>query len=199
MVRWMATRDWIGSRLTAKGKRLKRWFLRALQEEFDARLQPAAWNMPSFEPDGRWTPAMVLDCPADKPPACSSYPGGDLLDQADPKRSGLRVREIPPLRESDVPASFSHAVVSRGSRGSGLPNGKRPPAYGSHDKYRQSLQRRIPPHYPHNYAGHASASRLAPHTASHTVRPPVHFSRPHPAIVHPAMVRFPNPVSCFHR
>ena len=41
----------------------KRWYLRALQEEFDARLHPAGWNTPSFEPDGQWTPAMVLGLP----------------------------------------------------------------------------------------------------------------------------------------
>ncbi|MGO9113537.1 MAG: alpha-L-rhamnosidase C-terminal domain-containing protein [Thermoguttaceae bacterium] len=81
----------------------KRWYLRALQEEFDARQYLAGSDTPSFEPDGRWTPAMVLDCPADKPPGCSSYPGGDLLERADPGRSALRIREIPPLRESEVP------------------------------------------------------------------------------------------------
>ena len=74
-----------------------------LQEEFDARLHPAGWNTPSFEPDRQWTPAMVLDCPSDKPPGCSSYAGGDLLERADPERSGLRIREIPPLLESEVP------------------------------------------------------------------------------------------------
>jgi hypothetical protein len=82
----------------------KRWYLRALQEEFDARQHLAGWNEPSFQPDRQWTAAMTLDCPADMPPSCSNYAGGDLLERADPKRSGLRVREIPPLRESLVPA-----------------------------------------------------------------------------------------------
>jgi alpha-L-rhamnosidase len=81
----------------------KRWYLRALQEEFDARLHPAGWDTPWYKPDNRWMPAGVLDCPADKPPACSNYPGGDLLERADPARSSLRLREIPPLKESEVP------------------------------------------------------------------------------------------------
>ena len=89
----------------------KRWYLRALQEEFDARLHPTGWNTLSFEPDGQWTPAMVLDCPADKPPACSNYPGGDLLERADPKRSSLRVREIPPSARK---RGAGHAAGRRG-------------------------------------------------------------------------------------
>src|SRR5687768_4246402 len=31
----------------------KRWFLRALQEEFDARLHPHGWDTPAFIPDER--------------------------------------------------------------------------------------------------------------------------------------------------
>ena len=82
----------------------KRWYLRSLQEEFDARLHPFGWNTAQFMPDARWTPAATLDCPADKPAACSSYSGGDLLERVDPERSSLRMRQIPLMREAEVPA-----------------------------------------------------------------------------------------------
>ncbi|HEX9441596.1 MAG TPA: alpha-L-rhamnosidase N-terminal domain-containing protein, partial [Roseiflexaceae bacterium] len=42
----------------------KRWFLRALQEDYDARLHPAGWDMAAFIPDERWLPAMPIACPA---------------------------------------------------------------------------------------------------------------------------------------
>lgn len=82
----------------------KRWFLRTLQEEFDARLHPHGWDTPPYDDDERWIAAMPLDCPADKPSSCSTYPGGDSLDRADPSRCALRSRQIPLVRESEVPA-----------------------------------------------------------------------------------------------
>ncbi len=82
----------------------KRWYLRSLQEEFDARLHPFGWDTPAFVPDASWTAAMVLNCPADKPAGCSYYSGGDLVDRIDPKVSSLRIRQIPRLREIEVPA-----------------------------------------------------------------------------------------------
>jgi hypothetical protein len=33
-----------------------RWYLRALQEEFDARLHPEGWDDVAFRPDARWLP-----------------------------------------------------------------------------------------------------------------------------------------------
>ncbi len=83
----------------------KRWFLRALQEEFDARLHPAGWDTPEFTPDERWMPAMLLSCPPDKPPSCSGYITTDSLDQAAPDVSALRARQIPLVQEAQVPAS----------------------------------------------------------------------------------------------
>ena len=82
----------------------KRWFLRTLQEEFDARLHPLGWDTVEFQPDSGWLPAMVLDCPADKPSSCSNYPGNDGVDRTDPTHAALRARQIPALREQDVPA-----------------------------------------------------------------------------------------------
>ncbi|GCE24345.1 alpha-L-rhamnosidase N-terminal domain-containing protein [Dictyobacter kobayashii] len=82
----------------------KRWYLRALQEEFDARLQPEHWNVAEYQPDARWLAAQVLDAAADKPAACGSY--RDYLTDAMPEArySELRSRQIPLLREHEVPA-----------------------------------------------------------------------------------------------
>jgi alpha-L-rhamnosidase len=38
----------------------KRWYLRALQEEFDARLHPYGWDLPGYVPDSLWLPAKIL-------------------------------------------------------------------------------------------------------------------------------------------
>ncbi len=80
----------------------KRWFLRSLQEQFDARLQPPQWNTADFQPDNGWIAAATLDCPADKPAAASTYAGGDSMDQVEPAASDLRVRQIPLVRETVV-------------------------------------------------------------------------------------------------
>ncbi len=84
--------------------RPKRWFLRALQEEFDARLFPHGWSEPGFN-DTDWLPAMTLDVPSGKPPVCSNYP--DYLHGMDvpPQGTGLRARSIPLLREIAVPVA----------------------------------------------------------------------------------------------
>ena len=55
----------------------KRWFLRALQEDFDARRHPFGWDTPEFRPDASWIPAALIGCPPDKPAAASGYPGND--------------------------------------------------------------------------------------------------------------------------
>ena len=84
----------------------KRWFLRALQEEFDARLHPYGWSEAAFAPDSRWIRAMVLNCPADKPPASAGGPySGDTIDRADRAKTFLRRREIPPVRETLAPTA----------------------------------------------------------------------------------------------
>lgn len=82
----------------------KRWFLRALQEEFDARLHPAGWDTPAFRPDARWLPAAAIPCPSDKPAASSGYAGNDTMDGVPAERTALRMRQIPLTRESEVPA-----------------------------------------------------------------------------------------------
>lgn len=82
----------------------KRWFLRSLQEEFDARLHPYGWDTAEFTPDTNWVAAMPIGCAADKPAACSNYPGGDWLETVAHDKASLRMREIPALRELHVPA-----------------------------------------------------------------------------------------------
>ena len=78
----------------------KRWFLRALQEEFDARRHPDRWDQAGFRPDALWLPAWASNTPADKPAAAGVLPfwSGDTLDRANPARSSLRLRQIPPCR-----------------------------------------------------------------------------------------------------
>jgi alpha-L-rhamnosidase len=93
----------------------KRWFLRALQEEFDARLHPFGWDTPAYRPGADWLPAMELRGSATTPaifaggPEYVLYSDSEMdhtakgqLEQAEPP--GLRAREIPLMRESWVPA-----------------------------------------------------------------------------------------------
>jgi hypothetical protein len=81
----------------------KRWYLRALQEDFDARYYPHGWQTLDFTPGQEWVPAMVLDGPSDKPPVATSYP--DYALDVGASRSGveLRPRSIPLLREQWQP------------------------------------------------------------------------------------------------
>ena len=46
--------------------RSKRWFLRALQEIYDARLFPEGWNTPTYDDSG-WAGANELAIPAGQP------------------------------------------------------------------------------------------------------------------------------------
>ncbi|MBN1417769.1 MAG: alpha-L-rhamnosidase N-terminal domain-containing protein [Planctomycetes bacterium] len=82
----------------------RRWYLRALQEEFDARLHPYGWDRADFAPDGSWLPARVLACPSGKPPICSDYWDYSLETGGNPPGAALRARQIPLLREYEVPA-----------------------------------------------------------------------------------------------
>jgi len=83
----------------------KRWYLRSLQEEFDARLYPEGWSAPFFTPDENWLPAMPLECPPNKPSICSEYPEYMLDAHRDPDSCELRARRIPFMRETLVPAA----------------------------------------------------------------------------------------------
>lgn len=82
--------------------RYKRWYLRAFQEEFDARLYPYGWTSADFQPDSNWLPAFKWRGASDKPALATSAP--DYLynsgGQTGPMQ--LRKRSIPLMRESDV-------------------------------------------------------------------------------------------------
>lgn len=85
--------------------RPKRWYLRALQEQFDARLFPHGWSQRDFVQDSAWMPAMVLEASPRKPALATNYP--DYLFDAGrgPADSRLLPRSIPFLRESTVPVA----------------------------------------------------------------------------------------------
>ncbi|MBF8294571.1 MAG: alpha-L-rhamnosidase [Bacteroidetes bacterium] len=82
----------------------KRWFIRALQEEFDGRLYPYGWLQPEFKPGKDWLPPMNLGCPADKPSSCAAYPEYATEIRGSKEVSELRRRRIPMLKETLVPA-----------------------------------------------------------------------------------------------
>lgn len=85
--------------------RPKRYFVRALQEEFDARRHPHGWDQVGFMPESGWVQPMDLNVPADRPPACGDYPeylSGMTLEK---DNAVLRARRIPLMRESLVPAA----------------------------------------------------------------------------------------------
>jgi len=84
----------------------KRWFLRALQENFDARKHPYGWDTTEYRPDARWLSPAILPCPPNRPPSSAAGPySGDTVDRTPAARSWLRRREIPPVRETIVKAA----------------------------------------------------------------------------------------------
>jgi alpha-L-rhamnosidase len=83
----------------------KRSFVRALQEEFDARKHLEDWSAPSSPPDEDWLAAMVLDNPPDKPPISSHYENYQFGFHAEREDCELRPRLIPLLREHVMPVS----------------------------------------------------------------------------------------------
>jgi hypothetical protein len=83
----------------------RRWFLRALQEEFDARQHPFGWDTPKFDASG-WLQAMELSVQASR----AVYAGGysDYANEiwmVDPSRSTLIKRSIPLMKEEIVPVA----------------------------------------------------------------------------------------------
>lgn len=77
----------------------KRFFLRALQEVFDARLYPYGWNEEGFN-DDNWRSAKELKVPEGKPVVCgSSTPLTEYYVQ-DCSKFEMRQRDIPYLDEN---------------------------------------------------------------------------------------------------
>jgi hypothetical protein len=81
----------------------KRWFLRALQEEFDARLYPDGWSQPGFAPTKDWLAAMPLSGSPNKPALSAGYEDYLFDIGGGPADAELQPRSIPLLRESLVP------------------------------------------------------------------------------------------------
>jgi len=79
----------------------KRWYLRALQENFDARLFPYGWNATGFTENSEWIPAAELQGPASKSSASNGYPNYQL-DISGNIESHLRKRSIPLMKENNV-------------------------------------------------------------------------------------------------
>jgi hypothetical protein len=83
----------------------KRWYLRALQEEFDARLYPYGWNQAEFNPSADWLAAMPLTGSPNKPALSAGYYEYMLDIGGGPADAELRRRSIPMLREQIVPVA----------------------------------------------------------------------------------------------
>jgi len=77
----------------------KRWFLRAFQEEFDARSYPHGWDETGFAPDDSWVDAVTHSKGGDKPSVCSSVP--DYLTEMGTVSAhcSIRRRSVPMLAE----------------------------------------------------------------------------------------------------
>jgi hypothetical protein len=78
----------------------QRWYLRALQEDFDGRLHPWGWSAPGFVPDASWLAPQLVPAAADRPAAAGKH--ADYLGDGgiDPESAALRAREVPLVRET---------------------------------------------------------------------------------------------------
>lgn len=83
----------------------KRWYLRALQEEFDANLYPYGWSGAGFKKNSDWVPAMELEGSPNKPALSTTYTEYAQEYAAGPAESELRPRSIPMMSESLVPVA----------------------------------------------------------------------------------------------
>ena len=80
----------------------KRWYLRAFQEEFDARLYPHGWLTAAYQPGSDWLDAMEMEGNAYDPALSTS--GRDYLTSSsgDPELTQLRKRSVPLLMEVPI-------------------------------------------------------------------------------------------------
>lgn len=81
----------------------QRWFLRALQEEFDARREPVGWQLADFE-DSAWKSASLEPVPPGRPCLREVGREGWREDWV------LQVRSIPPVVESEAKPQSSPAA-----------------------------------------------------------------------------------------
>ena len=83
----------------------KRWFLRSLQEEFDARLYPYGWDTSDFKPDENWTKAILVSQDGKEPSVCNSSSEYVWEIFGNKQLSEIRKRSIPTMREFDFHAT----------------------------------------------------------------------------------------------
>ncbi|PSL01713.1 alpha-L-rhamnosidase N-terminal domain-containing protein [Cecembia rubra] len=79
----------------------KRWYLRALQEEFDNRLYPMGWNDSGFQEDRTWKKAKVFSRDGNKT-ALSSSISDYLYDSGGNRNTQLRRRSVPMILEKNI-------------------------------------------------------------------------------------------------
>jgi alpha-L-rhamnosidase len=78
----------------------QRWYLRALQEDFDARLHPWGWSEPASAPDAGWLTPQRIEVPSDRPAAAGPQPDYLRDSMLDLETTALRAREVPLVRET---------------------------------------------------------------------------------------------------
>lgn len=84
----------------------KRWYLRAFQEELDARLYPHGWEERDFSTGTEWREAMEIVGRADQPPICHELPDSLMgVRVVEPGKTGIFPRCIPQMDESLVPVA----------------------------------------------------------------------------------------------
>lgn len=102
---WKTDAGWQSLRTRAwKPGNYQRWYLRALQEEFDLRAWPEGWLEPGFNA-AAWRPAAVAATPPNQPNLTELPRGGA------PPHWTLQARSIPAVIEKRVQAP---RIVSRG-------------------------------------------------------------------------------------
>ena len=81
----------------------KRWYVRALQEEFDANLYPYGWSQADFTPGTDWLPAMDLVGSPNQPALSTRFVEYTWdIPSGGPAGAELRPRSIPLLREEEI-------------------------------------------------------------------------------------------------
>lgn len=79
----------------------KRWYLRALQEEFDANLYPYGWNQVAYAPNNDWLNAQELKGKANQPSLSTNSADYLYNSSAGATSTTLRKRSIPLIKEED--------------------------------------------------------------------------------------------------
>ena len=79
----------------------KRWYLRSLQEEFDARKYPYNWTSSDFEPAENWLDANELEGEATKTALSNSNSDYMYESSGNLATTELRKRSIPLINETD--------------------------------------------------------------------------------------------------